>query len=259
MSGASRAAIVTGAGRGIGRGIAQALGRAGWTVVVNYHSDASAAAQTAGEIEQSGGRALPLQADIAQSEGRTHLVDETLKELGRIDLLVNNAGIAPRQRADLLETGEESWDEILGTNLKGPFFLTQRIAREMIRLLEDGRIQRPKIVNLGSLSSYTSSTSRGEYCISKAGISMMTALFADRLAQHGIQVFEVRPGIVDTDMTRAVKEKYDRLFAEGLAPMKRWGTPEDVGRAVLAIAEDYFPYSTGEIINVDGGFHMHRL
>jgi NAD(P)-dependent dehydrogenase (short-subunit alcohol dehydrogenase family) len=158
-----------------------------------------------------------------------------------------------------LETSEASYDEVMAVNLKGPFFLTQQVARVMLDLLKTDKIQQPKIINIGSISAYTSSPNRAEYCISKAGLSMMTALFADRLAEYGINVYEVRPGIIETDMTSGVKEKYNRLIGEGLTPIRRWGQPDDIARAVVAIAEGDFPFSTGEIINVDGGFHLHRL
>jgi NAD(P)-dependent dehydrogenase (short-subunit alcohol dehydrogenase family) len=187
------------------------------------------------------------------------LVDETLRQFGRLDLLVNNAGMAPRQRQDLLEASEASYDEVMTVNLKGPFFLTQRVARVMIEMLQAGQITCPKIINMGSLSTYTSSVNRAEYCLSKAGLGMMTMLFADRLAEYGINVYEVRPGVVETDMTSAVKDKYERLIGEGLMPIRRWGQPDDVAQAVIALAEGYLPYSTGEVINVDGGFHLRRL
>ncbi len=252
-------ALVTGAGRGIGRGIALALAGRSWAVVVNYKGNAEAAADTVRQAELAGGQALAVQADVALAADRERLRGETLARYGRVDLLVNNAGMAPRRRADLLEMSEVSYDEVMAANLKGPFFLTQAAARAMIRLLGEGTIQEPKIINIGSLSAYAASTNRGEYCISKAGVAMMTALFADRLAEYGINVYELRPGIVATDMTRVVKEKYDRLIGGGVTPIRRWGQPEDVGRAVVAIAEGYFPFSTGEVINVDGGFHMQRL
>jgi 3-oxoacyl-[acyl-carrier protein] reductase len=254
-----RVALVTGAGRGIGRGIATALAKRNWTVVVNYRRNGDAASETLALVEESGGAGLVIQANIGDGVDRSRLVDEMLAQYGRVDLLVNNAGMAPRQRADILDTSEDSYDEVMNVNLKGPFFLTQLIARKMIRLLDAGLIENPKIINIGSLSAYASSTNRGEYCISKAGLGMMTALYADRLAASGITVYEVRPGIIETDMTQAVKAKYDRLIAEGLTPIQRWGQPEDVARAVVAIAEGALPFSTGEVINVDGGFHLHRL
>ncbi|NJN83774.1 MAG: 3-ketoacyl-ACP reductase, partial [Caldilineaceae bacterium] len=182
-----------------------------------------------------------------------------LTPAGRIDLLVNNAGMAPRVRLDLLETTEESYDEVMDVNLKGPFFLSQLVARSMIDLLQRQLIERPMIVNISSISAYTASPNRGEYCISKAGMSMMTALFAERLAAHGINVYEIRPGVTETDMTSKVKVTYDALIEDGLTPIRRWGQPDDIARAVSAIAQDLLPFSTGEIINVDGGFHLRRL
>jgi len=251
--------IVTGAGRGIGRGIALALAEHGWNVTINYRSNATAATETLKMVNAAGGQGLPVQANIADAGDRERLVAETITEFGRVDVLVNNAGMAPRQRLDLLETTEESYDEVMAVNLKGPFFLTQYVARKMIAMLAAGTITQPKIINIGSISAYTSSPNRGEYCISKAGIGMMTALFADRLAKEGIKAYEIRPGVIETDMTGAVKDKYDRLIADGLTPIQRWGQPDDIARAVVALAEGNFPFSTGEIINVDGGFHLRRL
>jgi NAD(P)-dependent dehydrogenase (short-subunit alcohol dehydrogenase family) len=254
-----RVALVTGASRGIGRGIALALAAQGWAIVVNYRGQADAAQQTARAIADLGSAALVVQADVSLSEDRARLVQATLAEFGRLDLLVNNAGMAPRQRMDLLATTEASYDEVMEVNLKGPFFLTQLAANAMIELLQKDAALRPKIVNIGSISAYAASTNRGEYCISKAGLGMMTALFADRLAEYGIQVFEVRPGVTATDMTSKVKERYDEMIAAGLTPIRRWGEPDDIARAVVAIAQGYFPFSTGEVINVDGGFHLRRL
>lgn len=254
-----RVALVTGASRGIGRGIALALAQKGWAVVINYRGQADAAQITAQDVVAAGGRSLVVQADIGQAADRERLVAAAMDEFGRLDLLVNNAGMAPLRRMDLLETTEASYDQVMTVNLKGPFFLTQRVANLMIQLIQAGTVARPMIVNIGSMSAYTSSPNRGEYCLSKAGIAMMTALFADRLAEYGIHVYEVRPGIIATDMTSVVKERYDRLIDDGLTPIRRWGEPADVGRAVVALAEGYFPFSTGEVINVDGGFHLRRL
>ena len=187
------------------------------------------------------------------------MLKTALDAFGRIDLLVNNAGMAPRLRADLLEMGESSYDEVMATNLKGPFFFTQQVALCMIDLLKAGKIQQPMIINIGSISADTSSLRRGEYCLSKAGMSMMTTLFADRLAGEGILVYEVRPGIIATDMTSSVRELYDQRIDQGLLPIRRWGTPADVARAVLALAEGALLYSTGEILHIDGGFHLRRL
>jgi 3-oxoacyl-[acyl-carrier protein] reductase len=254
-----KVALVTGASRGIGRAIAVELGKKGWAVTVNYRDNSGAAAEALSLVEQAGGRGIMIQADIARAGERSRLIEDTLARFGRIDLLVNNAGMGPRVRMDILEMGEASYDEVMAVNLKGPFFLTQLVANKMIALVKARAIQNPRIINIGSLSAYTSSVSRAEYCLSKAGVAMMTALYADRLAEHGINVYEVRPGIIHTDLTSAVREKYDRLIAEGLTPIQRWGQPLDVARAVLAIAEGCFPFSTGEVINVDGGFSLRRL
>jgi len=254
-----RVAIVTGSGRGIGRAIALALGGQGMAVVVNYRSNAAAAAEVERAVVAAGGQALCAQGDIGVAADRQHLVDITLTTYGRIDVLVNNAGMAPRQRADMLEMTEQSYDEVMATNLKGPFFLTQLVARTMIDQARRGVGQGPMIINIGSLSAYASSTNRAEYCISKAGVAMMTALFADRLAPYGINVYELRPGIIETDMTHVVKAKYDALIAGGLTPINRWGQPEDVAKAVTAIVSGMLPFSTGEVINIDGGYHLRRF
>jgi 3-oxoacyl-[acyl-carrier protein] reductase len=260
-------ALITGASRGIGRGIALALAGLGCDVVINYVRNISAAEQTAldcvaaARAKGKTSRAKIIRADIAVKADRLQLIDQTLAEFGRLDILVNNAGIAPEARVDLLETSDESFDRVLTTNLKAPFFLTQLAAKVIIR--QQGQIPdvplRPKIINISSVSAYTASINRGEYCVAKAGVSMLTRLFADRLARHGINVYEIRPGIVATEMTLPAKEKYDALIAEGLTPIKRWGTPEDVGLAVAAIAQDLLPFSTGQVIDVDGGFHLRRL
>jgi 3-oxoacyl-[acyl-carrier protein] reductase len=254
-----RVALVTGASRGIGRGIAVALAGHGWNVVVNYRGNAEAAEATRQAVEAAGAACLLVQADVGDAGDRGRLLAETLAHFGRVDLLVNNAGMGPRQRVDLLDVTEASYDEVMAVNLKGPFFLAQAVARQMIAQVQAGSSTRPRIVNLGSISAYTASTNRAEYCVSKAGVAMVTALFADRLAGHGIGVYEIRPGIIETDMTGPAKAKYDRLIAEGLTPIRRWGAAEDVAAAVVAIAEGYLDFSTGEVINVDGGFHLRRL
>ncbi|MGI5244074.1 3-ketoacyl-ACP reductase [Dactylosporangium sp. CA-139066] len=249
------AALVTGASRGIGRGIAVALAEAGLDVIVNYASNAGAAAEAAAEVERAGARAAVVQGDVGDARDRARLVDEAYAAFGDIALLVNNAGVAPSVRADILEASEESFDRLVGINLKGPYFLTQLVANRMIAAGTPG-----KIVTVSSMSAYTASVNRGDYCITKAGLSMLTKLYAARLAEHGINVYEVRPGIIATDMTGGVQEKYDRLiYDEGVTPIRRWGTPQDVGRAVAAIARDLFPFSTGQVIDVDGGFHLRTL
>ena len=252
-------ALVTGGGRGIGRAIVLELVRRGWTVTFSYRRDHSAANETLAACKGLPGSASAVQSDTGSAEDRQTLVEAALHISPSIDLLVNNAGMAPRQRVDLLNISEASFDEVMQTNLKGPFFLTNLVARRMIEQVQAGGDYAPRIINIGSMSAYTSSLRRGEYCLSKAGLAMMTSLFADRLAPDGILVYEIRPGIIETDMTSGVHEKYDQLITEGLLPIHRWGKPEDVALAVAAIAEGYLPYSTGEVINVDGGFHLRKL
>jgi 3-oxoacyl-[acyl-carrier protein] reductase len=255
-----KVALVTGSSRGIGRGIALGLAEHGWDVVVNYHNNIAAAEDVLKAVQVLGSDALLVQANVASLEDLNRMVDVTLARYDRIDLLVNNAGVGPRQRVDLLSSSVESYDEVMSINLRGPFFLTQRVANAMIARIQTGKMSQAHIVNIGSISAYTSSTARAEYCISKAGMGMLTKVFGDRLAEYGINVYEIRPGIIATDLTSVVKEKYDRMILnEGLTPIRRWGQPEDVARAVIAIAEGFLPYSTGEVINVDGGFHLHRL
>ncbi len=259
-------ALITGASRGIGRGIAVELARHGWAIAINYVRDQQAARECQRLCEQAGSTRSNasfeiIQADISRTDDRARLVDSVLARFGWVDLLVNNAGVAPAVRADLLEASEESFDRVVATNLKGPYFLTQRVARLWVSRAREFQSAplKPKIVTISSVSAYAASVNRGEYCVSKAGLSMMTKLFALRLAEFGILVYEIHPGIVATEMTQPVKEKYDRMIAEGLTPIGRWGTPEDVGLAVVAIADGRLPFSTGEVINVDGGFHLRRL
>jgi 3-oxoacyl-[acyl-carrier protein] reductase len=253
---ANPVALVTGGSRGIGRGICLELGRSGYAVAINYAGNEAAARQTQALIgEQSD--TLLCRADVGLKADRERLVDRVLARWGRIDVLVNNAGITSIGRRDLLEATEESWDRVLAVNVKGPFFLCQRVAREMLRLLPG--LVHPSLVNISSLSSYTVSTNRGDYCVSKAGLSMVTRLFATRLAEHGIAVHEVCPGVIDTDMTAGQRKTYDRLIREGLMPIRRWGTPADIGKAVLALVTGQLPFSTGTTIQVDGGFHIRRL
>ncbi len=255
-------ALVTGASRGIGRGIALELAKAGWSVAINYAGNAEAAAEALALVKAAGGDGFIVQGDVSVAADRARLVEETVAQFGRIDLLVNNAGVAPKVRADLLDAGEESFDRLYNINLKGPYFLTQLVAKQMLKQAPDSEGFRGRIVNITSISVYTASINRGDYCMVKAGLAMMTKLFADRLANEGINVFEIRPGVIATDMTGGVKEKYDKLIIHderGITPIRRWGTPEDIGRAVRAIGEDRFPFSTGAVFDVDGGFHLHRL
>lgn len=253
-----RISLVTGAGRGIGRGIAVELGRLGHAVVVNYAGREDAARECLELVREAGGDGITVQADVSSASDREKLLGATLEAFGRVDLLVNNAGVAPNVRADLLEAGEESFERMIRINLQGPYFLSQLVANQMLKQ-EAGEKGRGQIVNVTSISAYTASVNRGDYCVAKAGLSMMTKLFAARLAEDGIGVFEVRPGVIATDMTGGVKEKYDKLIADGAWPIKRWGTPEDVARAVAAIARGDFPFSTGAVFDVDGGFHLRTL
>ena len=207
-------------------------------------------------------RAEICQADVGSSPDRRKLIDFTTSNFNRLDLLVNNAGVAPRVRADILQADEEEFDRLININVKGPYFLTQLAANWMIERLRTGSSPLPflpRIVTISSISAYTASVNRGDYCVAKAALSMLTPLYAARLAEYGINVYEIRPGLITTDMTAPVKEKYENLISEGLTPIKRWGKPEDIAKAVAAIAQDLFPFSTGEIINIDGGFHLRRL
>ena len=258
-------AIVTGASRGIGKAIAKELSEMGYQLVINFYDfkdgqpDDSAAQDAQQEIIASGGICEILRGDVSSPQDRQILVDFAKEKFGRCDMLVNNAGVAPSKRMDILEATEASYDRVMNINLKGPYFLTQLVANWMVEQKQTNPERNFRICNTSSLSAYTSSPARGEYCLSKAGVSMMTMLYADRLAEYGIGVFEIRPGVIMTDMTSVVKDKYDKLIAEGLTPTKRWGQPEDIAKAVGAIAEGRLDFSTGQIINVDGGFHLRRL
>ena len=239
-----KVALITGVRGGIGKATAEIFLQNGYAVVGMGRGE---------NVSPLTGEFTYVQGDISKKESRTNLIDKALTKYGKIDVLVNVAGVAPKVRGDLLDMTEESYDYVMDINTKGTFFLTQAVARQMV-LQKSGAI-----VNISSLSAYTSSTSRGEYCISKAGVSMMTKLFADRLSEYNIPVNEVRPGIIRTGMTEKVQEKYDRLIENGLLPLKRWGEPEDVAAAVYALASGALPYVTGQSLDVDGGFHLQRL
>jgi NAD(P)-dependent dehydrogenase (short-subunit alcohol dehydrogenase family) len=264
-TGAGRVALVTGGSRGIGRAIAIELARIGFDLMINFVANETAAEETCVTARiVSGDRQIRVEkcrADIARGDDRARLIVATRNQFGRLDLLVNNAGSPPDARVDLLEAGEASFDRLIDVNLKGPYFLTQAAARWMIEQVSVGTMAnyRPAVINITSVSAYAASTDRGDYCVTKAGLAMITKLYAARLASEGINVYEIRPGVITTDMTAQVKVKYDKLIEEGLTPIKRWGTPEDVGRAVAAIAQGSFPFSTGEVMNIDGGFHLRRL
>ena len=261
----NRVAIVTGASRGIGRGISLELAKKGFDLAINYCTRQDAAEFTSQlcqrQAEENGVavQTFEVQADVGLAPDRDRLIAQTKDRFGRLDLLVNNAGITSLERSDLLLSTEESFDRVMNVNLKGPFFLTQAAAAWMIN---DGILhkdRRPKIISIGSISSYTVSVNRGDYCMAKAALRMMTRLYAVRLAEWGIPVYEICPGVIQSDMTAPVKKKYDRLIAEGITPIKRWGLPEDVGAAVARLADDRIEFCTGEVFNVDGGFHIRQL
>ncbi|MEL7534452.1 MAG: 3-ketoacyl-ACP reductase [Bacteroidota bacterium] len=254
-----KTAFITGGTRGIGLGIADELASRGYDLALNGVRSAEQVQTVMERFAKQGTKVIYVQGDIGRSADRERMLSLLKANFDRLDLLVNNAGVAPRERKDLLEASEESYDWVMNINLKGPYFLTQAIAKWMV---EQGRGEadfQATIINMSSVSATLASVNRGEYCLSKAGIGMATQLWAARLAEYGISVFEVRPGIIETDMTSAVKEKYDKLFAEGLSLQARWGTPSDVGKAVAALASGDFPYSTGQVVMVDGGMTLGRL
>jgi len=252
-------ALVTGGTRGIGLAIARALAREGWDLVLCGMRAESEVAAPLAELREAGTIVHYEAADLSSREHRTRLVQALRAKYGALNALVNNAGRAPRNRADLLDAREDSFEELIRTNLQGPYFLTQAIAREQIMRRHADPAFTAAIVFITSVSAEMASVNRGEYCVSKAGLSMAARLFAARLAVHGIPVYEVRPGIIATDMTAAVREAYDKRIAEGLVPERRWGQPEDVGRVVAALLRGDAPYATGSIINVDGGLSLPRL
>ena len=253
-----KVAIITGASRGIGFAVARRLGQDGHAVVVVATGPEERNRGNLDILTSDGTEYLYVQADISRHEDRERIVEKTLERFGRIDVLVNNAGVAPKVRADLLDMSEESFDRVVGINTKGNMFLTQLVAKAMLKQEVIGK-KRGAIINISSCSAEVSSISRGEYCVSKAGVSMLTKLYADRLAPEGIMVNEIRPGVIATDMTSVVTEKYDKMIEDGVFPIARWGYPEDIANAVSAFADDHFLYTTGNYIDVDGGFHIKRL
>jgi NAD(P)-dependent dehydrogenase (short-subunit alcohol dehydrogenase family) len=248
-----KTAIVTGGRRGIGRAIAARLGSAGFNVVINGSSDPAG-----DDFSDIGGEYLYVKGDVSASQDRERLVREALNRFGAIHVLVNNAGVAPKTRTDLLDMTEESFDYVMSVNTKANMFLTQLVARQMLKQEPAGK-KRGTIINISSCSAVVSSVNRGEYCVSKAGIAMLTLLYADRLARERIFVHEIRPGVIATDMTETVREKYDALIENGAFPIPRWGKPEDVAEAAVMLAGDTLLYTTGNYIDVDGGFHIQRL
>jgi len=259
MADARRVSLVTGASRGIGLGIAKCLAAGGCDVVICGRRDEQAVAAALDEVRASGAEVLYCLCDVADRHARKAMLTQVRERFGRLDVLVNNAGVGPKVRADILEASEESFQRLMRINLQGPYFLTQAAANWMIEQSRSNRRFRGCIVNISSISATVASPSRGEYCISKAGVSMATQLWATRLGEFGIGVYEVRPGVIKTDMTAPVTEKYDKLIAEGLCVQPRWGMPEDVGRAVAMLVRGDLPYSTGQVIMVDGGMTLQRL
>lgn len=257
-------AWVTGASRGIGRGIALALAGAGFDIIVGAtkadpKQTAKGPYEVKARIEALGRKCFIVTGDIGDVDCHARMVDEAMAHVGRIDVLVNNAGVAPLVRMDLLDTTPESYDRVMNINLKGPMFFSQRVARQMIAQVESKTSFAPIMVFITSISATAASPNRVEYCVSKAGLSMVAQSFAVRMAEYGINVYEIRPGVVATDMTEAVQAKYDKLIDEGLLLQKRWGQPEDIGKAVCALALGYFGYATGAAIEVGGGFSVSRL
>lgn len=253
-----KTAVITGGSRGIGYAISMRLGQDGFNVVILDMNEPEVYRENLDALKTQGTDYLYIQGNICKAEDRKKLVEESVKSFGGIHVLVNNAGVAPAVRTDLLEMSEESFDRVMEVNTKGNMFLTQAVARQLITQPMEGK-KRGTIINISSCSAAVSSTGRGEYCVSKAGVSMLTTLYADRLAKEGILVHEVRPGVIATDMTAAVEEKYNKMFEDGVFPIARWGTPEDIAGAVSALAGNDFLYTTGNYIDVDGGFHIKRL
>lgn len=253
-------AVITGASRGIGRAVAIALAAEGFDIAAIARSVDSEGMEILGpEVEKHGGQFFPVGLDISCTGCQKEVVSNILERYGRIDILVNNAGIAPLQRNDLLEMTEESYDRVMNVNLKGPVFFAQKIAKEMIWLRPQLSGYNPVIIFVTSVSASLSTTNRTEYCVSKAGLSQATRVFADRLSKEDILVFELRPGIIQTDMTARIKDKYDKLIHEGLVPQKRWGLPEEIGKAVASIARGDWNFSTGMVFEISGGLNIHKL
>lgn len=254
-----KVAIVTGSRRGIGHGIARELGLHGYTVIVS--ATTPDAKDVIEDFRSQGIECEYIKCDVICTEQRAALVEQVLEKYGRIDVLVNNAGVAPKVRMDILETTEESWDRVVHTNARSMFFMSQLVANRMIEAVQAGKLEEysPRIINISSISAYATSLNRGEYCISKAAISMTTRLFAHRLADYGIPVFEIRPGFILTDMMEASKERFGKLLEEGITPIKRWGYPQDIADSVIALCSGRLDFATGQVINSDGGFHLRRL
>jgi 3-oxoacyl-[acyl-carrier protein] reductase len=254
-----KVAFITGGSRGIGYGIAMALAWAGFDLAINGMRAEENVKDVLDSLKQQGADVIYCQGDVASKEARQQMLEKIKSHYGKLHILINNAGVAPKERKDILESSEESFEYVLKTNLQGPYFLTQQVANWMVKQKHGAGDFSCCIINISSISATIASVNRGEYCISKAGMSMMTDLFATRLGEYDIPVYDVRPGVIKTDMTAGVTEKYDKLISKGLCVQSRWGQPEDVGKAVVALAKGYFPYSTGQTIMVDGGMNIPRL
>lgn len=252
-------AFVTGGSRGIGFGCAKQLAELGFDIAINGMRDESQVTEPIEALKKTGADVLYCQGDIGSPKARSSMLEKIRKHYGALNVLVNNAGVAPKERKDILDASEESFDYVVDTNVKGPYFLTQAASNWMIEQKKIDQEAFFTIINVGSISATVASVNRGEYCVSKAGIAMMTSLFATRLGEFDIPVYEIRPGVTKTDMTSGVTSKYDQLIEDGLCVTKRWGFPEDVGKAVGALASGNFPYSTGQVILVDGGLTLPRL
>jgi NAD(P)-dependent dehydrogenase (short-subunit alcohol dehydrogenase family) len=252
-------ALITGGSRGIGLGIALELAREGIDLAINGIRPQEQVAEVLEKLRASGIQAIYCRGDISQKAGRDAILAKIRKEFGQLNFLVNNAGVAPRERKDLLEASEQSFEQVMLTNLQGPYFLSQAVASWLVEQKKENKAFFASLINITSISATVASVDRGEYCLSKAGMAMMTKLFAARLGEFDIPVYEVRPGVIETDMTAGVKEKYDKLFRKGLAVQARWGQPSDIGKIVLALVKGMLPYSTGEVIMADGGLTLPRL
>jgi NAD(P)-dependent dehydrogenase (short-subunit alcohol dehydrogenase family) len=255
----NKIAFITGGTRGIGFGIAVALGKAGFDLALNGMRNEGEVTDALEELRNIGVNVAYFQGNVAVKEDRQAMLDKILSHFGSVNVLVNNAGIAPRERADILQAKEEIWDEVMEINLKGPYFLTQLFANYFVKKKVENPLFEASIINISSISAFVASVNRGEYCISKAGIAMATKLWATRLGEYDIPVYEIQPGIIKTDMTAGVVEKYDKLFQEGITLQRRWGLPDDVGKVAAMLAQGNMPYATGQAIKVDGGLHIQRL
>ena len=255
----NKIAFITGGTRGIGFGVALALGKAGFDLAVNGMRNEGDVTDALEELRNLGVNVAYFQGNVTVREDRQAMLDKILSHFGAVNVLVNNAGIAPRERADILHAKEEIWDEVMEINLKGPYFLTQLFANYFVEKKLENPLFEASIINISSISAFVASVNRGEYCISKAGIAMATKLWATRLGEYDIPVYEIQPGIIKTDMTAGVVEKYDKLFQEGISLQRRWGLPDDVGKVAAMLAQGNMPYATGQAIKVDGGLHIQRL